>query len=105
MMPSNFTPDPTFTADATFVAPRVKGADVDPFPAEAASKVAPESDTLGPQAYLNGDSRAGLDDNGKPSYTIDQAASQIVRGEPGWSHALGVGFTVTYAYRADEPTN
>jgi serralysin len=57
-----------------------------------------------PQAYLNADSRAGAADNGKTSYTIDQAASQLVRGEPGWSSALGVGFTVTYGFRANEPT-
>ena len=37
--------------------------------------------------------------------TIDQAASQIVRGEPGWSASLGIPFTVTYAYRADEPAS
>jgi serralysin len=61
-------------------------------------------DPNAPQAYLNGDSRMGVADNGKPSYTIDQAASQIVRGEPGWSSALGVGFTITYAFRADAPT-
>ncbi|MDB5463390.1 MAG: hypothetical protein JWP23_1779 [Phenylobacterium sp.] len=55
------------------------------------------------QAFLNADARAGVADNGKQSYTIDQAASQIIRGEPGWSQALGAGFTVTYAYRANAP--
>ena len=54
-------------------------------------------------AYLNADTRIGTADNGKVSYTIDQAASQLVRGEPGWSAALGVSYTVTYAYRASEP--
>jgi serralysin len=68
-------------------------------PAPAATSEDPNA----PQAYLNGDSRAGIGDNGKPSMTIDQAASQIVRGEPGWSNALGQGFTITYAYRADAP--
>jgi serralysin len=58
---------------------------------------------LRPQAYLNADSRAGYADNGKISDTIDQAASQLLRGEPGWSSALGVPFTVTYAYRAYAP--
>jgi serralysin len=56
------------------------------------------------ETYLNADSRTGIADNGKPSYTIDQAADQIVRGEAGWSSALGVSFTLTYAYRANEPS-
>src|SRR5512140_2231428 len=54
-------------------------------------------------AALNADARAGIGDNGKSSMTIDQAASNLVGGSPGWSSALGVGFTVTYAYRADAP--
>lgn len=48
-------------------------------------------------------SAAAVGPNGKTSFTIDQAASQIVRGEPGWSAALGVGFTVSYAFRATAP--
>jgi serralysin len=56
-----------------------------------------------PPAALNADARAGPAPNGKPSYTIDQAAYQIIRGDPGWSGALGVGTTVTYAYRASAP--
>jgi serralysin len=60
-------------------------------------------DPNAPQAFLNADSRAGTADNGKPSLTIDEAANQLVRGEPGWSSALGVGFTVTYGFRANEP--
>ncbi|RAK57506.1 M10 family metallopeptidase C-terminal domain-containing protein [Phenylobacterium deserti] len=58
----------------------------------------------GPQAYLNADARDSIGPNGKPSYSISEAASQIVRHEPGWSSALGVGYTVTYAFRANEPT-
>jgi serralysin len=54
-------------------------------------------------SYLNADARAGVAENGKPSMTIDQAASNLVGGQPGWSSALGVGFTVTYAYRANAP--
>jgi serralysin len=61
-------------------------------------------DATAHQTYLNADSRMGVAENGKPSYTIDQAASQIVRGEPGWSSTLGASFTVTYGYRADEPS-
>jgi serralysin len=54
-------------------------------------------------AYLNADERMGTAANGKVSETIDQAADTLVRGEPGWSQALGVGFTVSYAYRASAP--
>src|SRR5512140_276990 len=54
-------------------------------------------------AALNADARAGVADNGKTSMTIDQAASNLVGGTPGWSSALGVGATVSYAYRADAP--
>jgi serralysin len=57
----------------------------------------------GPEFFLNADARSGIAADGKPSDTIDQAANQLIRGEPGWSGALGVGFTVTYAYRADAP--
>jgi serralysin len=60
-------------------------------------------DTLDPQAYLNADLRAGVGSNGKDSYTIDEAASQLVRGDPGWSAALGLPFTVTYGFRSTEP--
>ena len=57
----------------------------------------------GPLAFLNADQRTGIADNGKPSLTIDEAANKLVGGAPGWSRALGVGATVTYAYRADAP--
>jgi serralysin len=56
-----------------------------------------------PQSYLNADARTGASANGKPSYTIDQAASQLLRGEPGWSAALGQAFTVSYAFRSSAP--
>jgi serralysin len=56
-----------------------------------------------PQAILNADQRGGVAPNGKPSLTISQAGLHLVRGEPGWSSALGVGFTVTYAFRASAP--
>jgi serralysin len=64
-----------------------------------------DSDPNGAQSYLNADARLGTEANGKPSYSIDQAANQIVRGEPGWSSGLGVPFTVSYAYRASEPAS
>jgi serralysin len=57
----------------------------------------------GAASYLNADARAGVAANGKLSFTIDQAANDLIGGAPGWSHAIGVGATVTYAYRADAP--
>ena len=74
----------------------------DPYPIEPINAVGgPEAG--GPQAFLNADARAGVAANGKVSYTIDQAANQIIRGEPGWGGMLGQPFTVTYAYRASAP--
>ena len=55
-----------------------------------------------PQFFLNADARGGLV-NGKQSYTVAQAADQIIRGEPGWSNVLGAPATVTYAFRASAP--
>ena len=48
-----------------------------------------------PQYFVNADARGGLID-GKQSYTVAQAANQIIRGEAGWSgvewqdHAGGI---------------
>ena len=56
-------------------------------------------------APLNADQRSGVADNGKSSMTIDQAASNLVGGLPGWSSALGMGFTVTYGFRATAPAS
>jgi serralysin len=75
---------------------------IDPYPALDTTAA---GGSAGPQFFLNADARSAPTDNGKPSLTIDQAANQIVRGEPGWSNALGQGFTVTYAFRADAPAN
>jgi len=55
-----------------------------------------------PNSFVNADSRTGVV-AGKNSLTVDQAASQLLRGEPGWGPALHVGATVTYAYRATAP--
>ncbi|MFL5296602.1 MAG: M10 family metallopeptidase C-terminal domain-containing protein [Phenylobacterium sp.] len=76
----------------------------DPYSADAfpAAYDATDASSLG-VTYLNADQRAATADNGKPSMTIDQAANNLVGGAPGWSGALGVGFTVTYAYRATAP--
>lgn len=57
----------------------------------------------GPEFYLNADARAGTGDNGKISYTIDQAASQLTGGEAGWGGILGAATSVTYGFRADAP--
>lgn len=56
------------------------------------------------QGYLNGDARGGMVGS-KESYTIAEAANQLIRGEPGWSNALGVSATVTYAFRANAPSS
>jgi len=77
----------------------VAAVDSDPYPQPASERFADPA----PQAALNADARAGAAPNGKPSYTIDEAAYQIIRGDPGWSGALGVGATITYAYRANAP--
>lgn len=60
------------------------------------------SDTS-PQYYLNADARGGVVD-GKTSFTISQAGYQLVRGEPGWSNALGAPATISYAFRSAAPT-
>jgi serralysin len=57
----------------------------------------------GLEAYLNADARAGATENGKPSYTIDEAAQQLDRDSSGWSGAAGQAYTITYAYRASAP--
>jgi serralysin len=75
-------------------------------------------DVLGPMAFLNTDERAGVTIDGKPSFTIDQAATQITtalftlangttRHLPitPWGGVRGHAATVTYAYRADAPSS
>lgn len=57
-----------------------------------------------PQAFVDADSRIGTI-AGKKSLTVEQAASQLLRGEPGWSASLYTSAVVTYAYRATAPTN
>jgi len=70
---------------------------------EPAVALADDGDGFGPQAYLNADQRDGIATNGKPSFSIDEAAWQIVRGDPGWSGALRTPFTVSYAFRSTAP--
>jgi serralysin len=57
----------------------------------------------GPNAYLNADARTGVTDNGKPSFSIDQAANRLIGGEAGWGGVLGAATTVTYAFRSNQP--
>ena len=70
---------------------------------EALSNLTADLYPAAPQSFLDADARAGASDNGKVSLTIDQAASQLMRDDDGWS-AMGQPFTVTYAYRASAPT-
>ncbi|HEX2559514.1 M57 family metalloprotease [Phenylobacterium sp.] len=56
---------------------------------------------LQPVAFLNADARGGVDGS-KDSFTVAEAANQIIRGEPGWG-SMGAPFTVTYGFRADAP--
>jgi serralysin len=58
-----------------------------------------------PSGFLNADARAGFGSNGKVSYTIDQAANQLLRDSTGWSWVIGEPSTITYAYRAYAPTS
>ncbi len=55
------------------------------------------------QFYLNADTRTGATAGGKPSLSVEAAGLQILRSEPGWSAALGVSATITYAFRSTEP--
>jgi len=48
-----------------------------------------------PWAYVNLDQRAAGDINGKPSLSVDQAATRLTGGEPGWNGIMGTGFTVS----------
>jgi serralysin len=95
--------DTRFAGGGSLAPVTLAAGDWDPFP------TAPPAATLTvdsgqPQFYLNADARDGTVVGGKTSYTIDQAANQIVRGDPGWSAALHTPTVVTYAYRADAPT-
>ena len=87
-MAPEFSPRPAFEAE------------FDAFPLASAGLGgdAPQATT-----YLNADSRAGAGDNGKTSFTIDQAAAQLTRDSNGWGGFDGHAATVTYAYRADAP--
>jgi serralysin len=74
---------------------------IEPFPLASDDSVAIAGGES-PNAFVNADARAGVV-AGKTSLTVAQAASQLIRGEPGWSAALNTPFTVTYAFRASAP--
>ncbi|HEX5377440.1 MAG TPA: M10 family metallopeptidase C-terminal domain-containing protein [Phenylobacterium sp.] len=76
--------------------------DSDAFPTEP---VALTGDGGGPQFYLNADARAGTGDNGKISFTIEQAADRLTGGEAGWGGVLGGATSVSYGFRADAPAS
>jgi serralysin len=75
---------------------------VEPFPL-APDDFASISGGDTPNAFVNADSRVGMV-AGKTSLTIAQAASQLLRGEPGWSSQLQQAATVTYAFRESAST-
>ena len=56
-----------------------------------------------PERYLNADARTGPTDNGKPNFTIDQAASRLTGDQAGWGGVLGGATTVSYGFRANAP--
>jgi serralysin len=74
---------------------------------EAFPEAGPEPVTITgdetPNSFVNADARDGVV-AGKNSLTVAEAASQLLRGEPGWGPALNVAATVTYAFRATAPT-
>ena len=55
-------------------------------------------------AYLNVNDRGGTAPNGKFSFTLDQVANRLTGGEAGWG-VMGQPFTISYAFRAAEPSN
>jgi len=55
-------------------------------------------------AYLNVNDRGGTAPNGKFSFTLDQVANRLTGGEAGWG-VMGQPFTISYAFRASEPSN
>ena len=54
---------------------------------------------------LNADQRDGVTLNGKPSYTVDEAAIQLDRAGVEWGDTLGQASTVTYAFRSTAPAH
>ena len=61
-----------------------------------------ESNATDRQNFLNADQRGPLV-AGKDSFTIAEAADQLIRSAPGWS-ALGAPASVTYGFRSNAPS-
>jgi serralysin len=61
--------------------------------------------TEDPQFYLNADARTGSTVSGKTSLSVEAAGYTLIGGGPGWSAAMGVAFTVTYAFRSSAPSS
>lgn len=76
---------------------------IEAFP-EASQEPAAATGGDTPNAFVNADARDGVV-AGKNSLTVAEAASQLLRGEPGWGPALNVASTVTYAFRATAPAS
>ena len=57
----------------------------------------------GQGVLLNGDDRGGSGFNGKPSFSITDAGTQLTRSSVGWSGGVGGSATVTYAFRNTAP--
>jgi len=74
---------------------------IEPFP-EAGPELVTISGGEAPNSFVNADARDGVV-GGKNSLTVAEAASQLLRGEPGWGPALNVAAAVTYAFRASAP--
>jgi serralysin len=60
---------------------------------------------MGPESYLNAVNRGQVGPNGKPSFTVGEAAAQITRGGNTWNGAyvFGTPTTVSYAFREYAP--
>lgn len=71
---------------------------------DASSGLTLDAFPAAPQSYLDAAARSGVIADGKQSYSIDQAASQLLRDDYTWS-SMGQPFTVTYAYRATAPAS
>lgn len=113
-MPTEAYPSPVFAAEADTglqlshraYEPALAGCAC---PVCAGQAVVVDDGGFSGQAFLNATERGGTS-GAKPSYTIDRAAKQLTGFDPdtgqpypGWSSAAGVGFTVTYGFRASAP--
>ncbi|MBO9501384.1 M57 family metalloprotease, partial [Brevundimonas sp. A19_0] len=59
----------------------------------------------GQSVIVNGDDRGGFGPNGKPSLNPIDAGRQITRTDLSWATGIGQPTTVTFAFRATQPTS